>query len=110
MLLIWRGIGIVALFIAGAFAVVGVLLADGLNLGPSGENTLMGLAMIPAAAAIWWVAKRRGALTRELVDASTGERVILTKGDSLFFIPLRWWAPIVVVIGLLVAIAEITRP
>ena len=110
MLLIWRGLGIVALFIAGGFAVVGVLVADGLNLGSSGENTLMGLAMIPAAAAIWWVAKRREGQTRELIDATTGEHVVLTKGDSLFFIPLRWWAPIVVVVGLLVVIAEVTRP
>jgi hypothetical protein len=89
---------------------VGVLVADGLNLGSSGETTLMGLAMIPAAAAIWWVAKRRGGQTRELVDPTTGERVLLTKGDSLFFIPLGWWAPILVGVGLLVVIAEITRP
>jgi hypothetical protein len=63
--------------------------------------------MLPAAAAIWWVAKRRGSQPRELIDANTGEAVLLTKGDSLFFVPLRWWAPIVVVVGLLAVLAEI---
>jgi hypothetical protein len=38
---------------------------------------------------------------RELVDVNTGERVVLSSGggNSLFFVPMEYWAAIFLVLG-----------
>ncbi|HKQ37893.1 MAG TPA: hypothetical protein VJ063_07430 [Verrucomicrobiae bacterium] len=37
---------------------------------------------------------------RVLIDPATGEEVILRKSHTLFFVPMMWWGPILVVFGI----------
>jgi hypothetical protein len=110
VLLVWRGRGPIVLLI-GAIGIFGaVIVGEALKLGIAGEGVLAGLAMIPAGFAIWRLGKRWNGPGRELVDAATGERVVLKRGDSLFFIPFEWWGPIFAVLGLLFAVASLLGP
>src|SRR4051812_10487880 len=110
MLLIWRGLGPVVLAIGAVGIVAGVILGEAVGLGPRGEEVLAGLAMLPAGYGIWRLGKRWNAPTRELIDATTGERVILKPGHSMFFIPFEWWGPIFAVLGVLFAVASLFGP
>jgi hypothetical protein len=41
---------------------------------------------------------------RKLVDKETGEEIIVKTRDLLFFIPIRYWGPILIAISLVVLI------
>jgi hypothetical protein len=110
MLLIWRGLGPVVLAIAVVGIFAGVILGEAVRLGTRGEEVLIGLAMLPAGYAIWRLGKRWNAPTRELIDAATGEKVVLKQGHSMFFIPFEWWGPIFAVLGVLFAVASLLGP
>jgi hypothetical protein len=110
MLLVWRGLGPIVLLIGGAGFVAAVIIGEVLKIGVAGENVLAGLAMIPSGYAIWRIGKRWNRPVRELVDPATGERVVLKPGHSLFFIPIEWWGPIVIVLGVWYAIATLAGP
>jgi hypothetical protein len=38
--------------------------------------------------------------TRTLIEKDTGKEVVLHKDDSLFFIPLRYWGPLLFALGI----------
>jgi hypothetical protein len=110
MLLIWSGRGPIVLLIAAVAIFVAVIIGEALKLSVANEGILAGLAMIPAGLVIWRLGKRWNGPGRELVDAATGERVILKRGDSMFFIPFEWWGPIFAVLGVFFAVASILGP
>jgi hypothetical protein len=110
MLLIWRGLGPIALVIGAVGIFAAVVVGELLKVGIAGEGVLAGLAMIPAGYAIWRLGKRWNGPGRELVDPATGERVVLKQGHSMFFIPLEWWGPIFAVLGVFFAIASLLGP
>ncbi len=106
MILIWRGWGILVVLIAGAAMFASLLMEEGLrSLGfsshwPSAISILVASAL--AGVAIWFTAKGlSGKVLRRLVDADTGQQVLVrSSAGSLFFIPTQYWAYIIVVIGL----------
>jgi hypothetical protein len=110
MLLVWSGRGPIVLLIGAIAIFAGVIVGEALKLGVAGDGVLGGLAMIPAAFAIWRLGKRWNGPGRELVDAATGERVVLKRRDSLFFIPFEWWGPIFAVLGVFYAVASLMGP
>jgi hypothetical protein len=110
VLLIWRGRGPLVLLIGAAAIFLAVILGEALKIGVDGETVLAGIAMVPAGLAIWFLGQRWDGPGRELVDAATGERVVLKRGDSLFFIPFRWWGPIVAILGVVVAASGLAGP
>lgn len=62
-------------------------------------------------AAILWPLGRwlnRKAPERTLVDPNTGEQVVLQigGGNTLFFIPMQFWAPIAIVLGLIFLVSK----
>ncbi len=89
-MIIWRGWGVLAapLALVGAF-LGGLLHKMGL---PFRLAALLGFLL--GAGLIWWVGTRLNdpAKARMMVDAKTGESVLLRSRHDLFWIPLQWWA------------------
>jgi hypothetical protein len=106
MILIWRGWGILVVLIAGAAVFMSVLIADGLRSVGFSAHWQAAISILIASAlagvAIWFTAKGlSGKVLRRLVDADTGQQVLVrSSAGSLFFIPTQYWAYIIVVIGL----------
>ncbi len=106
-ILIWRGWGILVIpIVAAAFfisiALTAVLRSAGLPvhwaaaLSTAASSVLAGLSL-------WFIAKGlSGKVVRRLVDPATGKDVLFRRSaGSLFFIPTKYWAFIVPVLGLL---------
>lgn len=115
-MIIWRGWGILAALIPAAVfilfvAVFGLLAAVFGAKGAAVANSpYMGLLMVLvpgacSAALVWWLGRKlNSGPTRELVDPKTGQRVVLRKEHSLFWIPMQWWAIPIALIVLLVGV------
>jgi len=94
MLFIWSGLGVLTLPIVAL--TVGITVALGMRgLEAIGRPDLAYLAFslgLLLAAAVNWVVGRRlnRAPGRELVDPSTGERVVLRRRHTLFWIPMEY--------------------
>jgi hypothetical protein len=107
--IIWQGWGIVVLGIGFAWLVAFFALAGALGMGQDADTLIVGLAAIPAGITTWFAGKRmNGRPGRELVDPATGERVVLKDTHSLFFVPVEWWGPILVVAGVVFVIVGVT--
>lgn len=69
------------------------------------------LAFVIAAAILWPLGRylNRKQEDRVLVDQKTGQPVVVESGGghSFFFIPVEFWAPIMVLIGLVVFIVRL---
>jgi len=95
MFVIWSGWGILTALFAFLGALVGAFIATSL-----GAAAGIALAAIVAAGLNYIVAKKLAAKRRELTDPKTGELVVLTDRSSLFFIPMRAWTYIIVILGI----------
>ncbi|MCR0982904.1 hypothetical protein [Roseomonas populi] len=107
-MIIWRGWGILTVVIL-ALVGGGATLAAGKLLESYGANVGYGfvLGLVAAATANWIVGNRlNGRPVRELVDAQTGERVVLRTSHSLFFIPMQWWS-VLMILAAVVALSAI---
>ena len=107
MFLIWRGWGIVVVpivFIALILAVISGEALAPLGLPGNWSQAIpMGIASILAAALIWFLARSIGGRpSKRLVDPASGQQYIIRRdAGSLFFIPTRFWAFIILALGLL---------
>jgi len=107
MLIIWKGWGILVVLIVFVAFVVSMLLDNALEpLGLQGrlaEGISLAVSAVLAAVAIWFVAMALASgPTRRLVDPASGEQFVIRRdAGSLFFIPTRFWAFIVLGLGLL---------
>lgn len=89
-MIVWSGYGFLTVFLglggigAGA-ALGGTGLAEGYGLG---------LGLVLAAALNWFAGTHfnNPARARELIDSKTGQRVILRRNHTLFWIPMQWWS------------------
>ena len=110
-LLIWKGWGIVVLVIAVVWLAIGIAIGDALHADKSMAGALMSIALVPAGAICWFVGKRLNARPpRVLVDPKTGGQVMLRRENTFFFVSVELWGPILIVIGILLAIFEIAVP
>ncbi|WP_443750216.1 hypothetical protein [Asticcacaulis solisilvae] len=115
-IIIWRGWGFLVVPLVFAAVIAGSLLAFGLQaLGVPKYLVVVawtGSISILAGLFIWFTAKAlsRGP-KRRLVDEDTGQRYVVTRSaGSLFFIPMRFWAFIVGVPGLVVTALILFAP
>ena len=59
-----------------------------------------------AALCLAWLGRKlNGKPARELIDAKTGERVLLKQRHTLFWIPMEWWAIPTFALGTAIAFA-----
>jgi hypothetical protein len=113
MLIVWRGWGIVVLPIALAamFLAVGLVQETGVQ-NPSVVGLIYVAFSALAALGIWLLVNHlEGGEGQVFIEKSTG-REIEVKGDagSLFFVPTRYWAYIVVAAGVFAAVQVALHP
>ncbi|WP_376096446.1 hypothetical protein ACE7GA_04890 [Roseomonas sp. CCTCC AB2023176] len=113
-MIIWSGWGILAPLVALLAGVPVLLAGNALLAGIAGGRWLglsLVLGLLAAAAAVWWVGKRLNDQPgRELIDARTGERLILRPSHRLFFIPMQWWAVPLAALAAVALVASVVNP
>lgn len=112
MIIVWRGWGILVLPIAFACFIVGTIIGAGLHgLGlalnwAQALGSLIGTAV--GAGGIWIIAQMitNSRPPRRFTDQQTGQEIVVrANAGSLFFIPTRFWAFIVLALGLLMTVS-----
>ena len=104
-MIIWSGLG----FLPIIFLILFALGFSAGRHGPMSDSTLAytflwtGLA---SGALGWWLRQRPA---RVVIDKATGKELALRRRHSLFFIPLLYWGPIFIAIGLYVFIQAAAR-
>jgi hypothetical protein len=103
MFIIWSGWGALTILILGgvSIAVGGLLQLIFAALGvPQLAFLAFSAGLFAAAAANWLLGKRlNGKPGRELLDPKTGERVLLRKRHSLFWLRMEYWSIPVAITG-----------
>jgi hypothetical protein len=103
-MLIWRGFGIMVIVIA-AVALFAAMAAGealwGTPLAPDKSRLTFAIGMAAAAAGVWGfhmlLASRSSG--RTVVDKETGEEIVLRPKHDLFFIPVKYWTFLLLVLG-----------
>jgi hypothetical protein len=102
-MLVWRGWGILVVALSFAALLLTQLAGDAI-LGDGyysahGWPKFVALAM--AALFVWLFSRLLDARPgRVVIDKDTGEQLTLRGGDHLFFVPVRFWPPILLIAGL----------
>lgn len=102
-MLIWRGWGIGVLIVAAlanltAQTLINLAMGDD-NYGKTHGWTWL-VSMGVAAAAVWMIGSRiNDRPGRRVIDADTGEALGLKNPHDLFWIPFRYWALPIAVLG-----------
>jgi hypothetical protein len=107
-MIIWRGFGILVA-IAGF---IGFIVAELITRGITNSDTYYQAHSLPRlGGAVLGAVLAFGAVKllkmwdkpRIVIDKATGREMVLRRGDSLFFVPARFWPYIIFVIGVVVA-------
>lgn len=112
-MIIWRGFGILVVVIGFGSLILTELIAE--NIAGDDrfyqEHKWLALFGSLVAAALTYGLYRLTLLrrVRVLVDQATGEEVVLTSKDSLFFIPVQLWPIVFVFFGLIATVADGTQ-
>jgi len=117
MIIFWRGWGILIIpaVVAGAF--VGGIAWTWLAAALGVDRGLVYEAMIAifigslATLACYGVQRLLDSTDRGkvVIDKASGQELILRRGDSLFFIPVKWWTRIVAVLSVLLFVIAIKK-
>jgi len=103
--IIWSGKGfLVAVFTFG-FSLVANLVTNSVTGGGAywdAHKWPFAVSLFVSAVPSWVVGRSiQNRNARVLVDPKTGEEVVLRESHTLFFVPMMWWAPILVVVGVI---------
>lgn len=105
MILFWQGLGLLALAIPFVvLLLINYVLDEVFGHGfYASHNYSPLIAMTISAVIVWFVGKKlsKDKLERILIDQATGEKVVIKKKHTFFFIPLHWWALIYIIFGLI---------
>ena len=105
---IWRGFGVLVVVLTFVMLLLTELSVERLFSDDSyyqehGWPKLF--AFVLAAAVVWVVSSYfESRPPRIVVDQKTGETLALQNRHDLFFIPLKYWPPILVVIGIAIMV------
>jgi hypothetical protein len=113
-MIVWSGNGLVTIFIVLGFLFgAGYVEANlpqgipGVATGREAENLIYGGLMLLSALVVWlagdYFYKRD---RRSFVDKSTGKEFYAGGHHSLFFIPMRFWGPIIAVLTITAVTAD----
>jgi|TARA_R110001583_G_scaffold32107_5_gene109905 hypothetical protein len=103
MFIVWRGWGVLLLLgalIGALVSMFAVALLEGIipsALFPA--FVTLGATLAGFQTMRWLEKSDKG---REVIDAKTGETILLKRGDSIFFIRVRYWAYALVALTLVV--------
>lgn len=104
-MIVWNGLGILVVIIwIGAILIVGDVASaiTGIETEFSKHSGRLFLGCLLAALLVFflhlYLASRE---TNTVIDKATGQEYELGRSDSLFFIPVKWWPIIIVIIGII---------
>lgn len=102
-MLLWTGKGYLLAIAVFALSLAANLATNAVTGGPAywdGHEWPLAAALFAAALFAWFFGRLlHGKGSRVLVDKETGEEVVLNPSNTLFFIPVEWWAPILTAIA-----------
>jgi hypothetical protein len=106
-MIVWRGAGALVLVIVFLTSLCGQLLTN--NFGGKAywfHHSWPFASVLVVAGGIIAIVDWRLAMQpkRVLIDEQTKERVVVGGSHDFFFIPMKWWSGIVVLLGILVAL------
>ncbi|MBD8892950.1 hypothetical protein [Roseibium litorale] len=92
MFLIWRGWGLLLPLGAALGGIFGVMAASVLS-GTSVSDLMAGVISLGACLGAYGVVRLLEGTDkgRAVIDKQTGQEILLVRGDSLFFIKVRYW-------------------
>jgi tetratricopeptide (TPR) repeat protein len=109
-MIIWRGLGVLVLFIGFASLVLTEVIAEKLTGDDQfyQEHKWVGPIGLLIAAALTYGLHRLLLLQKDrvLIDKTTGEEVVLPSKHSLFFIPVQLWPITFVAFGLIAIVTD----
>ena len=99
-MIIWSGWGVLTVLCAAVALVGGVALEPVLlSVGLPKQSGLI-LGWLAGALANWVLGRQlNGAPGRELVDPRTGQRILLRRRHTLFWIPMQYYSVVMLVLG-----------
>jgi hypothetical protein len=111
--IVWTGYGfLVAVFVFG-FSLIANLITNSVTGGPAywdAHKWPVAVSLFISAITCWLMGcffRNRNA--RSLIDPKNGKEVVLRESHTLFFIPMIWWGPILIVCGLIALVAEFVK-
>jgi len=110
--IIWSGRGfLVAVFVFGSSWIANLVTNSVTGSGAYWDEHKWPFAasLIVSATACWYFGRSLHSRKRMLVDPGTGEQVVLRESHTLFFVPMLWWGPILVCIGVVMLVVELAR-
>jgi len=112
-MLIWSGFGFLV-FVAVVFWIMMdyylVVTVTGSDAYFDAHTWHYGVALIIAAVCCWFVGQyfhKRPA--KVLLDPQTGKEVVLRHSHTFFFVPIRWWGPVLGIIAIVCFVKEFLR-
>ena len=102
-MIIWKGYGFAVVLFAILGLIIGGILSD--MLGTSGSWPFA-LGLFVGAGTNHFVATKLDTDERTLVDPETGQTVVLKRGDSLFWVPMKYWTYVIGGLGVLMLFAS----
>jgi hypothetical protein len=101
-MIIWTGLGILVPVIAALDLVIFTLIGTNFKLPVLLTWVIFCVIVFLSAIGMWYLAKvlDKNSL-KELIDPKTNEKLILKKSHTFFFIPMKAWAVIFVVLDIL---------
>ena len=112
-MIIWSGLGFLV-----AVIVFGVSLAFNFAFNAwwgegyyDSHKWPAGVSLFASAIACWFLGSAlRKRTSQHVIDKETGKEFVLDRANhSLFFIPVRMWAPVLVVIGCIVIVIDLLK-
>lgn len=110
-MIIWTGWGFLVAVIVFGFSLAANLLTNSITGGETywdSHKWPFAISLFFSALACYLAgrafSRRKG---RILIDPETGQQVVLRKSHTLFFIPMIYWAPVLIVIGVTVLVMDL---
>lgn len=106
-MIIWSGLGFLGLLIPFVVCFLFNLVID-LALGRgyvAVHNWPLGVGLLISAALVYGTGERLNGPGKTLIDPANGQTVNLPRRNTLFFLPLKWIAVALAVIGLYFVVA-----
>src|SRR5262245_61252394 len=113
MLLIWRGLGfLVAVIVFGCSLAANLIVIATRGEGYYDDHKWpFAVSLIVSAALCWFLGDYlRKRSDRIVIDKQTGEEFAINQSrHDFFFIPMRWWSPILLSIAVVLFVHEFLR-
>ena len=104
-MIIWRGLGFLVFVIMVPLVFLFGWILEMIVDRSLPEDTSLIIGLVVAGIIVWFLGKKlNGGSEKVLVDQETGTAYKMGTRHSLFFIPMQFWGPIFIVIGVVLTI------